>query len=241
MSDTEKALLDRIASLESKLAPQRKDDGKPVFDKRKAELDPINYFKSMGLDVTHMARHFVANALGKDCPPELSTMVQMGPQIIAQSNLEELVTSLSRKVDELTESSKSKEVALSMKSTPVDSSKYPTLAAAIKANPDLLDQEMKTLGKIADPDEAYRKLEDKLSPYARAFGFKPPSPNSSKSGETSNTTDITETRPDFRPANNGTTGSEVPPLIGPGSGNSSYEGVDHDLKAAVLKKWSNVS
>jgi hypothetical protein len=241
MSDDTKALLDRIASLETQLSPQRKDDGKPVFDLRKAQLDPINYFKKMGMDVTQLTRHFVANALGKDCPPELSAMVQMGPQIVAQSNLEELTASLSRKVEQLTEKLEARETAQSLKNTPVDPSKYPTLSAAVKANPELLEQEMKSLGKIADPDEAYKKLEDKLSPYAKAFGFKPPSPDSSKSGETSNTTTVTETRPDFRPANNGTTGSEVPSLFSGSSSSSPYEGVDNELKAAVLKKWSSVS
>jgi hypothetical protein len=238
MSDIENKLLERIAALEAQLSPSRKDADKPAFDKRRAALDPIGYFgKEHGMDMQQMARHFVANALGKDCPPELSAMVQMGPQIVAQSQLEELVTSLSRKVDQVLESNKQREIVASAKTTTVDPVKYPTLASAIKTDPTLLESEMKSLGAVADTADALSKIEERLKPYARAFGFKPPAALSSDSADSSTAT--IDTTPGFKSAN-GISGSEVPPLVtlAPGA----FTEDDHvKLRNAVLNKYKDVA
>jgi hypothetical protein len=236
MSDTENKLLERLAALENELSGKRKDDGKPVFDKRRATLDPINYFREQGLDVDHLSRHFVANAMGKDCPPQLAAMVQMGPQIAATSNLESLVQSLAETVKGLVDKSKETEIAASVKNTPVDPSKYPTLAAAIKTDPSLLDNEIKSMGKIADSTKVYEQIEAKLAPYAKAFGFKPTPVSENKSGE-SITSTIGDTKPEFRSANQGLSGAEVPPLI-PDSTGVLTEDMNEKLKSAVLKKYN---
>lgn len=232
MSDTESKLLARIAALETQLAPSKKNDG-PSFDKRKATLDPISYFKEMGLDVQHLSRHFVANALGKDCPPELSAMVQMGPQIAATSHLEELVTSLSRKVEELSNVHR----AASIETKTVDQAKYPTLAAAMKNDPALLKRELSTIGDIADHEKAFEKIEEKLKPYASAFGFKPSSDPAKSTSETIQNPDGSTIKSDNKPAS--ALNGEVPPLLTSGSGNGAMTADEHDrLKSAILKKYN---
>lgn len=241
MSDTENKLLERLAALENELSGKRRDDGKPTFDKRRATLDPINYFREQGLDVEHLSRHFVANAMGKDCPPQLAAMVQMGPQIAATSNLEALVQSLAETVKGIVDKTNHSELVASVKNTTVDPSKYPTLAAAVKTDPTLLDNEIKSLGKIADSSKAFEQIEAKLAPYAKAFGFvapkQQPTPGSeNKTGESSTST-ITETKPEFRSANQGLSGTEVPPLI-PDATGVMTDDMQEKLKNAVLKKYN---
>jgi hypothetical protein len=109
----------------------------------------------------------------------------------------------------------------------------------MKGNPSLLESEMKSLGDVADSSEALAKIEEKLSPYAKAFGYKPPatgsaSPNSSETA--SITTTIDSDSPGFRPANE-LSGGEVPPLVqlAPGA----WTDDDHrKLRDAVVKKHS---
>lgn len=238
MSDTESKLLERIASLESELAASRKDKDKPVFDRKRATLDPIAYFKEQGLDVQHLSRHFVASALGKDCPPELAAMVQMGPQIAATSHLEELVNNLSRNVEKILEKDKQRELVASVKNTTVDQVKYPTLASAVKTDPSILERELSAIGSTADSTEALAKIEQKLLPYAKAFGWKPPENSENTSGKSDTTT--VDTKSAINPATNGTTGSEVPPLVqlAPGA----FTDEDHQkLKAAVLKRYNAIT
>lgn len=241
MSDTENKLLERVAALESELSIKRKNDG---LDVRRATLDPLNYFKEKGLDVDHMTRVFVANAMGKSAPPELTAMVQQGPQILATSNLEKMVQSLAETVKAIVDKDKANELVASVKNTTVDPSKYPTLAAAIKTNPSILDSELKSLGTIADSTKALELIENKLSPYAKAFGWKPPVSESKKDESSteikSDTTTITDTQPQFRSANQGTSGSEVPPLL-TGDNGVMTEDMHEKLKNAVLKKYSGVS
>lgn len=241
MSDTENKLLERVAALESELSIKRKNDG---LDKRRATLDPLNYFKEQGLDVDHMTRVFVANAMGKSAPPELTAMVQQGPQILATSNLESMVKSLAETVKAIVDKDKEKELVASVKNTTVDPSKYPTLAAAIKTDPSILDSELKSLGTIADSSKALEQIENRLTPYAKAFGWKPPTSESkdgTKPAEVkTETTTITDTAPQFRSANQGASGSEVPPLLLGDSGVMTDD-MHEKLKAAVLKKYSSVS
>lgn len=233
MSDTENKLLERIASLESRLSGKDKETS--GLDKRKATLDPVKYFQEQGLDIAHLSRHFVAHALGKECPPQLAAMVQMGPQIAATSHLEELVTSLSQKVDSMLEKEKSREVVASVKSTTVDSAKYPTLAAAMKSDPKFLEMELASLGELADTASALEKIEKKISPYAKAFGFKSSTDTSQNKSESGT---ITETTPEFKSANNGLSGTEVPPLVNLAPGAWSED--DHiKVKEAILKKYNS--
>lgn len=236
MSDTENKLLERLAALENELSGKRQNDGKPVFDKRRATLDPINYFREQGLDVEHLSRHFVANAMGKDCPPQLAAMVQMGPQIAATSNLEALVQSLAETVKGIVDKTNHSELVASVKNSTVDPSKYPTLAAAIKTDPTLLDNEIKSLGKIADSSKAFEQIEAKLVPYAKAFGFKP-QPTTPSENKSSTTGTITETSPDFKSANQGLAGTEVPSLISEATGVMTDD-MSEKLKNAVLKKYN---
>ena len=227
MSDTENKLLERIAALEGKLSAPPAGQS---FDKRKATLNPIGYFKELGMDITHLSRHFVANALGKDCPPELSAMVQMGPQIAATSHLEELVTSLSRKVDQLA----TRQSVDSLKTKPVDHAKYPTLAAAVKADPSILDRELASIGDTVSPEEALKKVEEKLSTYAKAFNFKPPSSQDTNKTETIQNPDGSAIKSDITPAT--VPSGEVPPLL-PNSSGGVFTADEHErLKNAVLRK-----
>ena len=237
MSEDTSKLLERIAALESQLAPARKSEGQPAFDKREAAINPIAYLKKMGMSVTelqHMSRHFVADALGKDCPPELSAMVQMGPQIAATSRMEELVNSLSRKVDELSNVHK----VASVKTQTVDPVKYPTLAAAVKGDSSILERELAKLGDIADPAAAFKKIEEALAPYAKAFGFKTPATTVDSS--TNNTTSIqnpdgSTITQEIKPAS--AFSGEVPSLLGSGSNNGAMTADEHErLKSAILKK-----
>lgn len=241
MSDIENKLLERVAALEAELSGKRKAPDGPVFDKRKATLDPLNYFKEQGIDTDHLTRVFVANAMGKDCPPQLAAMVQQGPQIVATSNLEAMVKSLAETVQTIVEKDKEKELVASVKNTTVDPSKYPTLAAAIKTDPGILDQEIKSLGKIADTSKALDMIESKLAPYAKAFGFKPPSPASENGSQSpqgkSETATIGDTKPEFKSANQGLSGAEVPPLI-PDATGVLTEDMNEKLKNAVLKKYN---
>jgi len=240
MSDTENKLLERVAALESELSSKRKSDTSG-FDARRAALDPINYFKEKGLDIEHLSRHFVANAMGKDCPPQLAAMVQMGPQIAATSHLEQLVTSLAETVKGIVEKDNHRDLVASVKKENVDASKYPTLAAAIKADPNILDSEIRSLGKIADPSKTFELIEQKMAPYAKVFGFKPTPPSSeNKDKGDSQTSTITETKPEFKSANQGTAGVEVPPLI-PDSSGIMTEELHEKIKNAVLKKYENLS
>jgi len=243
MSDIETKLLERVAALEAELSSKRKPTG-TVFDTRRATLDPINYFREQGLDIDHLSRHFVANAMGKDCPPQLAAMVQMGPQIAATSHLEQLVTSLAETVKGIVEKDSHREMVASVKKENVDASKYPTLAAAIKADPNILDSEIKSLGKIADPSKTFELIEQKMAPYAKVFGFKPTPPSSEnkddKSKGENQTSTITETKPEFKSANQGTAGAEVPPLI-PDSSGVMTEELHEKIKNAVLKKYENLS
>lgn len=236
MSDTESKLLERIAALETQLAPTRKNADKPVFDLRAATLNPIHYLQSLGLDIQHTSRHFVANALGKDCPPDLAAMVQMGPQIAATSHLEALVTSLSRKVDDLVSGVQKDKMVASAKTTTVDPVKYPTLASAHKTDSSLLERELASLGDIADKDSALKMIEDKLSQYAKAFNFKPAAA-STNATETIQNPDGT-TKSEFKPANSFS--SEVPPLLPNASGAMNPE-KDEQLKQAILNKYKDVS
>lgn len=229
----ETKLLERIASLESKLSEGNKIAEKNGFDVRRATIDPLNYFKEKGVDVEHLTRVFVANAMGKDCPPHLATMAQMGPQIAATSHLEQLVTSLATKVDSLVKARETEGLVASVKNTKVDPSKYPTLAAAIKTDPTILDKELKSLGDIADPAKAFESIETKLAPYAKAFGFTAPTPESKNTGDVGT---MSETKPEFKSANQGTAGIEVPPLL-PDSQGVMDDDAKEKLKQAVLKKY----
>lgn len=241
MSDIETKLLERVAALESELSGKRKDDGKPAFDQRRATLDPLSYFKELGMDVEHMTRHFVASAMGKDCPPQLAAMVQTGPQLLATSNLEKLVNSLAESVSRIVEKDKEREMVASVKNTTVDPSKYPTLAAAIKTDSSLLDNEIRSLGKVADPSKAYEIIEAKLAPYAKAFGFvaskQPPTAPSENKEQSKLGTITTDTSSDFKSANQGLAGTEVPPLI-PDATGVMTEDMNEKLKNAVLKKYN---
>jgi hypothetical protein len=237
MSDTENKLLERVAALESELSSKRKSDS--GFDTKRATLDPINYFREKGLDIEHLSRHFVANAMGKDCPPQLAAMVQMGPQIAATSHLESLVQSLAETVKGIVEKDNHRELVASVKKENVDASKYPTLAAAVKADPNILDSEIRALGKIADPAKTYELIEQKMAPYAKVFGFKPTTPESEKkTGDQSGA--ITEVKPEFKSANQGLSGAEVPPLI-PNSTGIMTEELHEQIKNAVIKKYENVT
>lgn len=236
MSDETTKLLERLAALEAKLSANKAEPASGVmFDKRRATLDPIGYFKELGLDNKHIARHYVADTLGKDCPPELATMVQIGPQIAATSHLEEQLASLSRKVEEVIKGTKT----ASLKTTTVDSAKYPTLAAAIKADSTILDRELAKIGDVADTSVAFAKIEENLAPYAKAFGFKTPTTPSDSHAHTSlQTPDGGPVKPEIKPAS--ALAGEVPSLLAtPSSGALTAD--EHDrLKSAVLKKHNLV-
>lgn len=234
MSDDTAKLLERIAALEARHSTASKPAEGTGFDKKRMTLDPINYLREQGIDIEHIGRHFVANALGKDCPPQLSAMVQMGPQIAAQSQLSEQLAALSRKVDELT----SKTSAASLKNQTVDPAKYPTLAAAVKADSSILERELAKIGDVADPAKAFEKIESNLAPYAKAFGFKPTTGSAQDSHSTTSihNPDGSPVSSEIRPAS--ALSGEVPSLLGHASTGAVTADEHERLKSAVLKKYN---
>lgn len=163
--------LAKIAQLEAAREPKRST---PKFDQRAFELDPLGQMQSLGIDVNHVTKHVVRNALGDAAPQHLKDYVDAGKQYSAvTSGIESKLEHLSRRLEDVI-GGRTRE---SFKTLAADKTKYPNLAVAYAADPE-------SFGDVqGDPAEQAAALEAKYAKFAAAFKPQPESQSSATSAQ----------------------------------------------------------
>lgn len=160
---SEQESLAKIAALESELAQFRKM-------KRDITINPAGVLQQMGVPKEHVTEVLVADHLGDKAPPQLRAAAAVGPTLAKLMDQEAELAALRQRLDASDKEARSKAVRESTKTTGMDKSKYPYLAAALAADPSYLDAE--AVGDSAEATAA--AVEARLARAAKAFGFTPP-------------------------------------------------------------------
>lgn len=234
MSDAITAALSRIAALEAQVASARTPAEKPANQFNMDAFlqafvsDPVGTMTRMGAPVDHITKVLVANAMGDSAPPELKMLAAMGPQVSHAKALDSKVEALSRQLSSFTESAK-KGTRESFKALANDKTKYPHLAKALAADPELINSDWDAHGGSAE--ELAAKLE---GTHARVAKIYAPPAASDESAET--TTDpSTQVKPAAMGGNN-----TVPPL--PVAKPGVFTEDDHvKLRNEIVAKYSSKS
>jgi len=175
-------LLARIADLESTVSESRKqsiyqpptpqEQARPAVDVNQFNTNPLAAMQQLGIDAENVTRQLVANALGKDAPPEVRAQAAVSGQLAnMQRELAEAKQALGALNNELRRRDYSND--LQEYASGVDASKFPSVAAALGRDAKRTQQELmrvvidhaRTPGVTAPltPEQAVAQLEKNLS------------------------------------------------------------------------------
>jgi hypothetical protein len=226
-------LMKRLAVLEAEVsrsraatqAPQLNEDAIIQAFVQRLIHDPIGTLTSRGAPVEHLTRVFVANAMGDQAPQELKMLAAQGPQVIAARAVESKVEALSRQFSNLVDATTKAATRESFKALTSDKSKYPHLAKAAAADPDLIAEELGAHGGTAE--ELAAKLEARLTKVAAVYAPPP------ASGE-----DAVSHVPSTQDTPAGVTNDGVPPI--PKQAVGVFRAEDHaKLRDEIVRKHTS--
>ncbi len=208
-ADTISKLMTRLASLEQEVSRHRSAPPAgidPAAMRAGLISDPIGFMTKHGIPIDHVTRVAVAHAMGDNAPPELKVLAQMGPQVSETRELKSQLEQLSRQVSSFVDLGAKNGARESFRTLANDKAKYPHLARAVSADPDLFREELDRHG--GTPEELATALEARQAKFAAAYGFQAdPPPASGESAEA--TVQSTQGKPAV---------GDVPPLKTGGAG-----------------------
>ena len=166
----------RISTMEGELRAKPKaaeTPPAPVFDifkfRQALALDPVGTMRSMQMSpehIEHVRTSLLVDQLGDNAPAHLRMTVQQGPQMMAVAAQGESLAMLSRRLDERDAREQSTAKRESFKSISANKEKYPNLAKAVAADPELIS-ELEKHGGTAE--EFAASQEAKLTKLAAVF------------------------------------------------------------------------
>lgn len=195
------ALLARLADLESQVAAARQPQPQPTpvtpaptrqFDPselaNQLRYDPYGALEAAGLDPTTVARGLVARVMGDQAPPALQAQAALAPQL---GQFQQVISDLQRQVQSLGSELKRRDYqsGLAEHVGTLDNVKFPAVTALHKQDrnwvstalmqivrDDAAGRQNQPGAAPLTPEEAVRRLEEKLSPVYRAFAPATPAP-----------------------------------------------------------------
>ena len=178
------AALARIAALESS-KPAKQE---PAFDQKAFAnafaRDPVGAMKRFGIDREQSTQILVAQALrdqGQQVPAGLEAATAMGPVRAELEDAKAELAALRQRVDAGEKTARGSVVRESLKILAADKKKYPHLATAYTADPDLFAEDIEKHGGTAA--ELADALEKRQARVAKALGV-PQSTSSEKVDDT---------------------------------------------------------
>lgn len=195
-TDPQAVLMAKIAAMETELAALRKAE-KPAADPRQVAREiagnPVAALAKYGIDKDYVTKVLVADALGDQAPPQLRAMAALGPQVAAQGELAAEMAALRQRLDASDKERARRETLESTKNLAADKKKYPHLAAALAADPGLIEDEIGRTG--ASAAEAATQMEARFARAAKALGAPTVSHETTESGSTAQDGASTTTSP----------------------------------------------
>lgn len=168
------AAMSRIAAMES-AAQARTPSG---LDPQQVIADPFGAMSRAGLPVDHITKLLVARAMGDKADPGLQALAHMGPTVSAQHQLQTTLEAVVRRLEAMESGGQKMAMRNELKSTAADKAKYPRLAAAYAADPELFDSDV--AGHKGTAAELAEQLEARLSRSAKALGVPDAQPASNE-------------------------------------------------------------
>lgn len=208
MSDSETALLARIAALEAELSGHRKQRTAIPSDVRNTILrDPVAALEQMGV-LEAVSKAVVAKAVGPNAPhyQNIMTSARTDANAVLVDSLLEEINSLRQRVDTVDSKARLGETKGALHKAAADKTKYPHLASALAADSELFDSEVSSHRGSAD--ELAQAIEARLSREAKALGIK--TPPASQGNADNATTTATSTQAKAQTAS--TMAGDPPPI-----------------------------
>jgi hypothetical protein len=168
------AAIARIAALESELRSKPAKESESVFDlvafRKQLTIDPIGTLRSLQLGtehIDHVRSVLIADKLGDQAPPQLRVFAAQGAQLVAAHAQAETIAALSRRLDDRDKQEQKATKREAFKSITANKEKYPNLAKAFAADPELVS-EMDAHGGTAEEFAASQeaKLQKLVSVFA---------------------------------------------------------------------------
>lgn len=166
--------LSRIGSMESELRTKPKEaafDPNAFYSEfvKRFTLDPVGTMRSLNMPVTnidHVRDALIADKLGAEAPPHMRMLAAQGPQVLASQALNEQLTALSRRVEELSNSALTGSKRQSFKAITESKDKYPNLSKALSVDDSPIMAELEKHGGSAE--EFAMQQEAKWAKYGLA-------------------------------------------------------------------------
>jgi hypothetical protein len=224
-------LLSRFAALEAEVSNYRSQSRRPAEDPAKLfreEMvrDPHGTMARYGVPADYVTKRLIAKQMidaGVPLPDELQGLAGLGTQLSATSALENKLEQLSRQVSSIVDSGAKASARQSFQALSANKAKYPNLAKAIAADPDLFNEALSAHGGTAEEFAAAE--EARLARVAKVLG----APVTSTAPVT---TDV-QSKQDA-PATAGNLNSEMPPVS---AAPQSHDARRAALKAEILKTY----
>lgn len=166
--------LSRIGSLEGELRgkkPEVPQGIDPTVLRNQLTLDPIAALRGYNIPdetITHLRTCLIADLLGDAAPQHMKDIARSGKQVIATQASNAAVADLSRRFDELTTGQKNKQKRDEFNAITAMKDKYPNLAKAATAKPELFTDSLVKHGGTAE--EFAVAEEARLAEVAAALG-----------------------------------------------------------------------
>ena len=237
--DIKKALetaLSRIASLETEVSGYRSRKQEPTLAQLRDEIrkemvrDPYGAMAGMGVPADYVTKRLVAKQMQEaniPLPDELQGLALLGPQLNATHALESKLEQLSRQVSSIVDTSIKSSARQSIQALSADKAKYPNLAKAAAADPDLINEALEKHGGTAEEFAAAE--EARLARVAKLYA-------PAVSQETTSKTDV-QSKQDA-PATAANLNGEMPSV------NSLSQSLDARRaanKAEIIKKYGDAA